>query len=77
MLEVKIGAVSSDGPFARDRANEWRPRAIEGVTDGAQSKVASVDRTGNWKLETLLTADVGAMTVIEYCGTPNGDLPRG
>jgi hypothetical protein len=25
----------------------------------------------------LLTADVGAMTTIEYCGTPNGDLPRG
>ena len=25
----------------------------------------------------MLTADVGAMRAIEYCGTPNGDLPRG
>ena len=75
MLEMVTGAASSDDPFARDRRNAWRPRAIEAVTDGAQSKVASVDRT--WKLETLLTADVGAMTTVEYCGTPNGDLPRG
>jgi hypothetical protein len=32
--------------------------------------------SSQWKLETLLTADVGAMTTIEY-GSPNGDLPRG
>src|ERR1700694_4237296 len=37
MLEVGTGAASSDDPLARHRPNEWRRRAIEAVTDGAQS----------------------------------------